>query len=266
MSRTKGALLPLVRPDELAHVIAQAIDERFDGRIAAASAASRVSRSWLRRMLGRVGKVPKAIHPAVIPGLKVLVGKSRLDQLQGALIPRAVEVMVARHQDWLAHVRQASGRGSGVWWTLEGGRIKQGRSRKNANRRTQREAERDALQEHIRRNHPYLFKRIKKYMAYAIAQGRAQLVLSRILDPLLESAETGFIEPSWRDLTRAELENAISLGLRREQLLTPRIEPQLRAMLMLAFGDARFRRRWLTALNRRQRPYREQKRRYRWEI
>ena len=260
--RVRGRLMPLANAEAVAALARDAIEQRFGGVMATAARDTGLSRSWLRRLVGVADSRPHGIHPNSLPGLRALVGEAGTAALQEALVPSAIAQMVARHDAWLAQMQAASARGSGVWCEVKGERLVKRRMVPDENGLTQRERERTALKKHIARKHPRLNLRIKRLVATTYMQGRAFLVLARILDLLIEAPESGMIEPSWRDLTFTQLERVLTLGIQREELLISSLERDQQAVRVLA-GDSKFRRLWFRHQGRK-RKYRKQSGRTDW--
>jgi hypothetical protein len=58
---------------------------------------------------------------------------------------------------------------------------------------------------------------------------RARIAFYRILEPLLEARESGFVERSWDELDRSELSRFIRAGMEREKILLRRSADTQRA-------------------------------------
>jgi hypothetical protein len=178
--RVRGRLMPLANGEAVAALARDAMERRFGGMVATAATYAGLSRSWLRRLVGAADSRPHGIHPRSLPGLRALIGEDGATALQEALVPLAIAQMVARHDAWLAQMKAASARGSGVWCEVKGERLVKRRILQDKNGQTQRERERTALRGHIAREHPRLNLRIKRLVATANMQGRAFVVLGKL--------------------------------------------------------------------------------------
>ena len=72
---------------------------------------------------------------------------------------------------------------------------------------------------------------------------RRNLALLRIVEPLMEAAESAFVERQWEEMTERELIAFVRAGIRREKILLSRSPNEVRIREVTAEGPAALRRR-----------------------
>lgn len=106
--------------------------------------------------------------------------------------------------------------------------------------KSDRDKERDALWGFIKGLDPHFVGEVEAALQEVEEQSYRRLILVRILDPLINGSDSGFIEPSWRewrttDKGRRRLAKFLRLGFDRERLLLEfRLRTSERAMNVLA--------------------------------
>jgi hypothetical protein len=73
---------------------------------------------------------------------------------------------------------------------------------------------------------------------------QAELAIARILDPLVDAPESGFIQRSWRELSTGDLERFVRAGIVREKLLLSRSPYEMRSQEIGELSLDEFRKRF----------------------
>lgn len=216
--RLKGLTWPINDPALLRELVQQAVKTRFGDQRRAAEATG-LSQSWISRMLNPETS-PTEIQKSVVPALRQLLGDEDWPLLIPIFVPKASDVLFTAHREWLRLSKEHSAFGTGQWCIRDenGPRIEPINTDEQG--RTQRDYERDALLQHLAISEAPLKARLDALLSMNDMPEERQLItLSRILDLLIESAESGFAEPSWRDLHPEDLREIVDLGITREELL-----------------------------------------------
>lgn len=109
-----------------------------------------------------------------------------------------------------------------------------------------RDAERKALWRYVQELDPAFVRDVDAALGKVRDRGYRELALVRILDPLINGPDSGFIEPSWREWRKDEkgrnrLKRFIRLGVNRERLLLEmRLRTSERAMNVLGASHEEF--------------------------
>jgi hypothetical protein len=240
-TREKGKLLPVVYPERLAEAIEREIAERFGGNRHEAAAQSGLSVIWLGRFLDPLTR-PRSVQPAVFEALgRFFVGRRRLVAID-CFFPDGTSELLNRYGEWLRESLVRSANGGGVWVEMHGAEPSVVKAERDADGLTQRDHEREALWAEVQRAHSAIAERLENlFVNRTPIPARLELAKRRVLDPLIESAESGFIEPSWRHMRRADVHAVLMLGLEREEVLVGKDVPAERVAKVLA-GRPGFRR------------------------
>lgn len=106
--------------------------------------------------------------------------------------------------------------------------------------KSDRDKERQALWEYVGELAPQVVRDANVAFRKVRDRGYIELALIRVLDPLINGPDTGFVEPSWREWRsdekgRQRLLKFVRLGLQREMLLLRgRLHTSERAMAVLS--------------------------------
>jgi hypothetical protein len=169
---------------------------------------------------GKIG----AVGIRALSGLQELL-RGNLDQLQTVLVsPEAAELVQAFGQ-WI------DAENSRLWERRRLGNTEVTRAvEATSGWEEERQAEFDWLLGRSRSAYPDLFN---KFDAFLVSRQhykpRAELAYARILAPLLNWRESGFVERTWTELSRLERRRFIKAGMVRERILLTRAPDLQRA-------------------------------------
>lgn len=199
----------------LGSLVRDAISERF-GTQREAARQTGINQTLLSRLANET-------HDEIDVGnfikLHSLIPEGHHGDLDLAIVPRGARLLGRRYSVWLGRSLQIASTGVGdrLIRTADGYKTRHYRS--DEGEETWRDYERSALWRYVRRRSPHLHREAEKVFR---RHADPRLPLTRILDPLINSPESGFIERSWRELRAANytiLEQIIELGIRREHLM-----------------------------------------------
>ena len=218
--RNSGRTWPIHDRASLAALVAQAIRERFGNSSRAGARASKLSQALLSRLQR---ETQNSIEPGTLIKLHDLVGADHEDELRSAILAPGASRLGRAYTGWLQRSMQSASFGLGRWWTFANGRPQEEEMSKDQAGQTQRDCEREELWAYLRAVAPAtvnpaeaLFLKHPSYPEYR------RVMLERILGPLLNYAESAFVEYSWRELSTRQpktLVRIVELGIRRERLL-----------------------------------------------
>jgi hypothetical protein len=155
-----------------------------------------------------------------IPGLRRLLGEEEWAVLIPIFVPDTTDIQFKTYREWLQRSIDHTALGTYSWCVRTEDGFRVDTMLRDQDGKTQRERERDALLQYLAEHEPMLKGRLDKLSATkGMEEDRWKISLSRILDLLIDSAETGFAEASWRELHRDDLREIVSLGIAREELL-----------------------------------------------
>ena len=210
----RGPNLPISNPKQLASLVTAAIDS-FPSQRAAARGTG-ISQSLLSRL--RNASL-REIDLGNYLKLGSLIPKDQHDLLDRAFIPKGARVLRKRYAAWLARVTAMTSLGVGERLVRTPNGFETRRYNAHEGAQTPRDDERTALWEYVRARSPQLVRDAETFFSRF---PNNCLPFARVLDPLLNAAESGFHEVSWRELATSDydrLTRIIALGIKRERLL-----------------------------------------------
>lgn len=198
----------------LAAQIRAAIREQHGGNVSAAARSVRLNQPELYRLsVGRIG----AIGPRTFTRLVKLM-RGNVRSIEATLISPRAQRFAADHKAWMAaeNERFLERR------TVGSSDIAQA-SQSFAGWEFERIAERVELLAHLRRQLPDLFAGFDRFLVRRqhTAQ-RADLAYTRIVAPLMDALESGFVERRWQEMKSSELRQFVKAGMQRERILLTR--------------------------------------------
>lgn len=213
----RGPNLPIANPKRLASLVIAGTDTFPSDR--AAARATGLSRSLLARLKNGT---QREIDLGNYLKLGSLVPRDQHELLDQAFIPKGAQVLRRRYSAWLRRVSALASLGVGERLVRTPNGFERRRYNAHEGAQTARDDERDALWEYLRTRSPQL---VREAEALFDRIPNNRLPLARVLDPLLNAAESGFHEVSWRELAATDYDSLtrfIQLGIKRERLLTPK--------------------------------------------
>ena len=215
--------------DALSREISSAIEHKANGNTSAAARVARMRQPELHRLKnGQIGSIGRK----AIEGLHRLVPPHRRAALQACLVSPAALEFIHANESWSTQSRRRFLERGGLGDTPAGRAVQS-----VLGWEFQRGLERDHLLRLCREEFPDLFERFERFLQqYAHSASRAKIAFDRILEPLLESRESGFVERSWEELTTAELRRDVKAGMDRERILLRR-SPDLQRAQQQATRD-----------------------------
>lgn len=176
--------------------------------------------------------------------LHSLIPVERHGSLHLAIVPRGARILGRRYSSWLQRSLDLASTGVGDWMIRTGDGYKTRHYRLDDGKATVRDEERKALWRYVRRRSPRLVRDAENVFR---KHTDPRLPRTRVIDPLINAAESGFIEPSWRELGRENyerIEKIIDLGIRREKLLLPQRATPVRMVEVFALSPSEFAKRF----------------------
>jgi hypothetical protein len=213
----RGPNLPISNPKQLASLVTAATDS-FPSQRAAARATG-ISQSLLSRLQNAT---LREIDLGNYLKLGSLIPKDQHELFDRAFIPKGAQVLRKRYAAWLARITAMASLGVGERLVRTPNGFETRRYDAHEGAQTPRDDERTALWECVRVRSPQL---VREAEAFFNRFPTGRLALARVLDPLLNTAESGFHEVSWRELAAhnyKDLTRIIALGIKRERLLAPK--------------------------------------------
>jgi hypothetical protein len=185
-----------------------------------ASRLINISQGQLWRLLNkRVG----VIRLSTLNTLLQLIPRVDRAAFASAFITKKTYGIVKAYQAWSMDAREhlIMGVGSG-WQRTSNGIVRSPRQSRKV-RLASRQRQFKSLHKELRAMLPNSYKEfIEKMQTQTIEVNRIQLALDRIVAPLLDLDESGFMERDWRTVRRRELRAFFRAGMKRELFLLPR--------------------------------------------
>lgn len=239
---------PVYDKELLAKLATAAIADRFDS-LRDAARHTELSIAFLSRITNKNNKKRlKQIGDDNFFKLHALIPEDQHHLLDQVFIPAGARVLSVQYESWIqtALAVVSQGTGSRLVRTAEG--FKRGSMYTRfldafANSgQTVRDDERAALWEYVRSKKHGLVEEAERLFYEHPEPHYRTLALARILDPLLNAPESGFIETSWRELALDhpdQLFEFVGLGIKREKLLLRRrpIWQRMVQVFTLPFGE-----------------------------
>ena len=215
-------LFAIVDQRTLVAEIKHAIKKRGDGNLSAAARLARMNQPELHRLAkGQIG----AIGRNTIAALRRLIPPERHHLLEQSLISPETAELLSAFDEWRQRWEER------FLWPKSLGDTYVGRAVQSVSEwDKQRLFEVEHLLRKCRQEFPEQFE---KFDSFLVRQGhsrtRADMALYRIVEPLLESRASGFVERSWEELEISELRKFIESGIAREKILLRRSPDTQRA-------------------------------------
>lgn len=217
--RPRGQSLLIADRALLKELVAGAVEREYGGSVRAAADKADLDDKVVSMIMA--GKKKELAADNYIK-LHILIPEREHSRLWNAFVPEEARALSRGFEQWLETSDRMASLGVGVRWTRTAVGFAQ---RKETGKvgKTCRDVERMALWDHFKTCRPLTAAKCEaKLSEHPDAPVYGRVVLARILDPLLNSAASGFREPSWRELRLSHpsrLVRFIELGITREGLL-----------------------------------------------
>lgn len=222
---TKGRI-PIQNPELLARLLDAAWRKQWTS-IRAACRELRISQPLLSRLIRPARGVRptiRAISYENYRSLFRLFPERQHPAVKRAFILGPVARLRDGHANWVWHQVQKSSNGIETrwYWTERGPKHEKRRPVRMGT--SDRDRERLLLWRKLRSLSPGLYKSAEALLRTTPVDGYREMALCRVLDPLISSDDSAFIEPSWREWCRTAtgrecLLRFVRLGVRRERML-----------------------------------------------
>lgn len=233
--RVASDTLPIQDRGRLAKVVSELVSPFQSQR--AASRALHIPQTQLSRMLNRkLGELSRTNARRLFTA----IDPARRRTLVRAFVMRSPAGLRRAYVSWIEEQLAAASNGAARRWfrTAQGLSDEERESRPLG--KSDRDDERKALWAYVEQIDPNFVREVETASRQVRDRRYRQLILVRILDPLINGPDSGFIEPSWRewrtnDSGRHRLTKFLRLGFDRERLLLEvRLRTSERALNVLA--------------------------------
>jgi hypothetical protein len=220
--RRGARLFAIADREALRAEINRAIEKRALGNLSAAARLARIGQPELHRLAhGQIGSISRR----TIAALRRLVPADRRHHLEEALVSPEASELLRAYDTWTSDWKERFLERKDLGDTYVGRAIQ---------RLPGWELLRVLEVEHVlataRTEFPDEFRAFESFLVKQQASGtRARIAFYRILEPLFEGRESGFVERSWDELDRSELSRFIRAGMEREKILLRRSADTQRA-------------------------------------
>lgn len=229
MVNRKAGTLPWARAREyqihdrkaLAAVLVEAVTQRHGGNYSAAAKSSGIPNSTLQRYREERGP---AVRRETLEKLLALVGRSRSLRLSDAVLSPSARAALEDYDTWLKQETRAARLGSTLSVRLSGSaKVGSAEHKRLVNDAADRVIAIDRLLSSLRKRYPGDWKRLEKRLTTGRHdKARARLAFLRVVAPLLDTEDTGYIERAWHELSAEELHDFVRAGITREIVLLGR--------------------------------------------
>jgi hypothetical protein len=210
--------LTVAHPEGLARLLREVIDERYGGVQLRAARGSVSRQSQFSRLLR--AKTP-TIQVKTFEWLKRFVPPERRAELVASLLSPSVSDMVLAYHLWLGERGDRFPSRRGRRWRM----TSRGIRKADGIPFTQRLKESEYLVQRLRQQ-PDLVSYFRSFERAAKARGhsgaRINLAYIRVVEPLLEMRESGFVERGWEEMSPEDLRQFLEAGFTRERVLLNR--------------------------------------------
>ena len=218
----RARLFAIANREALSGEINRAIEQRAFGNLSAAARLARMKQPELHRLAhGQIGSIGRR----TIAALLRLVAADRRHRLEEALISPEASELLRAYDTWINGWSERFLERKDLGDTYVGRAIQ-----RLPGWELQRVLEADHLLATAREECAGELRAFESFLVKQQASAkRAKIAFYRILEPLLESRESGFVERSWEELDRSELSRFIRAGIEREKILLRRSADTQRA-------------------------------------
>jgi hypothetical protein len=232
-----GRYWPIHDKPGLRQVLERTIKERgFEGAPSRAASELGVDQSLLSRLLHEQSDHISQKNFADLIGFVLdeeqlphtdSASNERYNSLLLTIQPVELSTLVGSEARWYGATMRAASEGTGIRWVRTARGFEARDIIDSDGGGSFRDRERDALWKFVCARFPATEAEAERLFAAlpSDAIGYARIIKIRVLDVLLNSSESGFVELSWRELKDNEpetIEKVVSLGLRRERELLRR--------------------------------------------
>lgn len=232
-TRERGMLWKVRKPERLQTLVGDAMRTTFGNSYSKAAAASGLSESWLRRLLD--GARVDEIELRMLYGVLLLLGEGRGEEWADLFMPSGVNKSIGpAFKKWRERFLFNSSHGSGTRWVRVADEFIAEPIVKNADGLTQRDRDRNELWASFANRYARDVERFEKIFEND-TYGLREISFRRVLDPLIDSAETGYFTESWRELHLKRWGKVIKLGIQREEALM--LPLRLRSARLIVASD-----------------------------
>lgn len=158
--------------------------------------------------------------------LHKLIPANRHKSLGRVVMPKGSRYLSRKYDEWLETSAELASAGTGMRVVKTEHGFEERRYDLHSLDGTPRDRERALLWRYVRRRSPHLKGRMDSLTDGYAASGYSRVLMARILDPLINAPESGFIETSWRELrdeAYPTIEKFVELGIKREKLIQRRV-------------------------------------------
>lgn len=243
-------IVPIGIPDAFAAVLSEVVREKYDGSWSAAAKDADVSRGTLQRL---ANCVRGGCHITTLGKIRRIVPHGQRNRFDSALLGLDAGQGLQQYDRWLQHQfahelravpmvkiqtpnvqvkRKLSD--EALVELLRSAVVVDGTNRY----RTRRERLRSVLPE-LRSRFPRLFGDFDEFLKESYHfKDRCELALQRVVEPLVEAEDAGYIERSWREMESGELETFLKARMKSECILLNR-SPDVQRAQEIAREDNR---------------------------
>jgi hypothetical protein len=201
-------------PQALAQLVCEEIDQHYRGNLSAAASATKMLQPELYRL--SVGEL-KGVGFKSVMGLYRLLYR-RLTDLERCIVSPEARELYAAYRDWVTQEMDRLVTRSSL------GRTPVGRALMSVpGWEMERLAEFEAAVQRVKRKCKEACNAFDRFLVrHKHSERRAQLAYYRIVAPLLDAREAGFVERRMEDLQDKELRRFVKAGIQREKILLTR--------------------------------------------
>lgn len=227
MNRRPGALYTVSSPADLAKAVGTLVAKCGGSEVTTAKAIG-ISQSTLNRLRNRaIARISHDTAAALERAANDLSGRGLADQINRSILsPSVFGIVHDAYRQWCDERASRFERRYGQTWMIE-------ENGKTATALTYEESEaaRATVVQSVWRiaheEFPEQFARLERTMRRRhVEEGRARVATLRVFEPLCESADSGYVERLWTELTPAERRSFIDAGIKREIIMLNR-EPAM---------------------------------------
>ncbi len=235
-TREKGALCPILDRARLRELVKDSIEQRRAScsergksfHVALLAKACGLTPSWLNNYL-RGRSDPYEIQLKTWDGLARLVGPENNEDFESLFMPdQPDDTLGFGYRHWLQESDRLASEGTGYRWERRSGRFRAVPIERDEDGLTQRDRERDRLWSCARAKWPELTNAFDHIFEAPDWSAHRHAALTRVLEPFLQCAESGYVMRSWDDFAPEARRELIALGIRREKLMRPKSMPWAR--------------------------------------
>ncbi len=246
-TREKGALWPIRDTAGLRALVIRALEqhrsiceaEQTPFRFKLLAKACGLSAPWLHNFLSERND-PHEIQLKTWLGLSKLVGRGNAEEFDSLFMPQVRETLGFGYRRWLRESDRMASEGTGYRWERAATDFRAVAIARDGRDLTQRDQERDQLWSCVCAKLPSLAKDFEQIFEPPDWSEHRHAALTRVLEPFLLSAESGYVMRSWEEFSPRARRELIALGIRREKLLRPTSMPWARIAMAADLSTADF--------------------------